>query len=63
MSKKITTVCGDIEPKDLGVTSLHEHTYLDMSISREFMKRYSKGKIGISSRKLYFFKVRNLSHV
>ncbi|MBR1572525.1 MAG: phosphotriesterase [Lachnospiraceae bacterium] len=40
MSKKITTVCGDIEPKDLGVTSLHEHTYLDMSISREFMKRY-----------------------
>ncbi|MGN1023357.1 MAG: phosphotriesterase [Lachnospiraceae bacterium] len=40
MGKKITTVCGDIAPEKLGVTSLHEHTFLDLRIAKTFLKRY-----------------------
>jgi phosphotriesterase-related protein len=35
---KITTVCGDIAPEQLGFTSMHEHTMLDLSIAGAFMK-------------------------
>jgi phosphotriesterase-related protein len=35
---KITTVCGDIAPEQLGFTSMHEHTMLDLSIAGTFMK-------------------------
>jgi phosphotriesterase-related protein len=34
---RITTVCGDILPEQLGMTSMHEHTLLDLSIARDFM--------------------------
>jgi len=40
--KKITTVCGDIAPENLGVTSLHEHTFLDMRIAGKYLKGYFK---------------------
>lgn len=40
MSKKVTTVCGDILPEQLGFTSLHEHTLLDLRIAGVFMKNY-----------------------
>lgn len=40
MSKKVTTVCGDIPPEQLGFTSLHEHTFLDLRIAGVFMKNY-----------------------
>lgn len=42
MSKRITTVCGDIAPEKLGVTSLHEHTFLDLRIAGGFLKNYFK---------------------
>ena len=42
MTKKITTVCGDISHAELGVTSLHEHTFLDLRIAGKFMKNYFK---------------------
>ena len=42
MMKKITTVRGDISPDKLGVTSLHEHTFLDLRGAGQFMKNYFK---------------------
>lgn len=42
MSKKIMTVRGEIAPETLGVTSLHEHTFLDMRIAGGFLKNYFK---------------------
>lgn len=42
MTKRITTVCGDIAPEALGFTSLHEHTFLDMRIAGGFLKNYFK---------------------
>lgn len=35
---RITAVRGDIAPEQLGFTSMHEHTLLDLSIAGEFMK-------------------------
>lgn len=35
---KIRTVCGDIAPEELGFTTMHEHTMLDLSIASAFMK-------------------------
>lgn len=49
--KKITTVCGDIAPEQLGFTSLHEHTFLDLRIAGAFMKNYFKN---VPSSKLSF---------
>jgi len=44
MSKKITTVLGDIKPEELGYTTAHEHVLGDISLlSREVMKY--KGRI------------------
>lgn len=40
MAKRITTVRGDIAPEQLGFTSLHEHTFLDMRIAGGFLKNY-----------------------
>jgi phosphotriesterase-related protein len=34
---RITTVCGDISPDQLGMTSMHEHTLCDLSIARQYM--------------------------
>lgn len=42
MGKKITTVSGDIAPETLGITSLHEHTFLDMRIAGGYLKGYFK---------------------
>lgn len=42
MSKKITTVRGNIAPEALGFTSLHEHTFLDLRIAGSFLKNYFK---------------------
>ncbi len=42
MGKRITTVCGDIDPKQLGMTSLHEHTFLDLRIAGGYLKGYFK---------------------
>ena len=39
---KIMTVCGEISPEKLGVTSLHEHTFLDMRIAGSYLKGYFK---------------------
>ena len=39
MTKKITTVRGEIAPEALGFTTLHEHTFLDMRIASEFLKK------------------------
>lgn len=35
---RVTTVCGDIAPEDLGFTSMHDHTFLDMSMAGEYMQ-------------------------
>jgi len=44
MSKKITTVLGDIKPEELGFTTMHEHVLGDISLlNREVMKY--KGRI------------------
>lgn len=44
MSKKITTVLGDIKPDELGYTTMHEHVLADISLlSREVMMY--KGRI------------------
>ena len=40
MTKKITTVRGEIAPEALGFTTLHEHTFLDMRVASEFLKKY-----------------------
>ena len=40
MSKKIMTVRGEIAPQQLGLTSLHEHTFLDLRIAGSFLKNY-----------------------
>lgn len=42
MSQTITTVRGDIAPEALGVTTLHEHTLLDMRIAGGYLKGYFK---------------------
>lgn len=34
----ITTVLGDITPDQLGFTSMHDHTFLDLSVAGEFME-------------------------
>lgn len=34
----ITTIQGDITPAQLGFTSMHDHTFLDLSIAGEFME-------------------------
>ena len=38
MAKKITTVLGDICPEELGYTSLHDHTFPDISTAAEYME-------------------------
>lgn len=35
---KITTVCGDIAPEKLGLTSIHEHTLLSTAVVAELMQ-------------------------
>ncbi|MCR5396734.1 MAG: hypothetical protein K6E64_04615 [Lachnospiraceae bacterium] len=40
--RKINTVNGVISPEKLGVTDLHEHTFLDLRVAGEFMKNYFK---------------------
>ena len=37
MTKRITTVLGDIAPEELGFTSLHDHTFLDLTTAAEYM--------------------------
>lgn len=36
--KRITTVRGDIAPEKAGITSMHDHTFVDLSIAGQFMK-------------------------
>ena len=36
--KRITTVLGDITPEEAGITSIHDHTFANLSIAGEFMK-------------------------
>ena len=36
--KKVTTVCGDILPEELGYTSMHDHTFVDLHLAGEFMQ-------------------------
>lgn len=36
----ITTVCGDIAPEDLGMTSMHEHLNADMTLLSGLAKRF-----------------------
>ena len=38
MQKRITTVLGDISPQSLGYTSLHDHTFLDLTPSAMYME-------------------------
>ncbi len=38
MSKRITTVLGDIVPDQLGYTSLHDHSFLTFGTTAEYMK-------------------------
>src|SRR5665648_16397 len=38
--KRITTVNGDISPNELGYTSMHEHTLVDLRLMTEFMKNF-----------------------
>ncbi|WP_049945146.1 hypothetical protein [Butyrivibrio sp. AC2005] len=43
MSKKITTVCGEINADELGFTSLHEHTLYDLRIAGKYMRNMFQG--------------------
>lgn len=43
MGKKIRTVCGDISPEHLGFTTMHDHTFLDLSVAGTFMKNMFPG--------------------
>ena len=43
MAKKITTVRGDISPEQLGFTSIHDHTFLDMRVSGQYMESLFPG--------------------
>lgn len=36
--KRITTVQGDIAPEKAGITSMHDHTFVDLSIAGQFMQ-------------------------
>ncbi len=49
MKKRITTVCGDIAPEQLGVTSLHEHTFLDLRIAGGFLKKLFSEHPGVQA--------------
>ena len=40
--KKVMTVAGEIDSAQLGVTDLHEHTFLDLKIAGSFLKNYFK---------------------
>ena len=42
MSKRITTVCGDIDSSQVGITSLHEHTFYDLRIAGQYMREMFK---------------------
>ena len=37
MTKKVTTVLGDIRPEELGFTSMHDHTFVDLTVAGEYM--------------------------
>lgn len=39
---KVMTVTGEIDIEQLGMTDLHEHTFLDLRIAGRFMKNYFK---------------------
>lgn len=41
--KKIRTVRGDISPEELGLTSMHDHTFVDLSVAGQFMKNMFPG--------------------
>lgn len=41
--KKIRTVRGDIAPEKLGMTSMHDHTFVDLSVAGQFMKNLFPG--------------------
>lgn len=43
MAKRITTVCGDIAPEQLGFTSMHDHTFVDLSLAGAFMEAMFAG--------------------
>lgn len=43
MAKRITTVCGDIAPEELGFTSMHDHTFVDLSLAGAFMEAMFAG--------------------
>lgn len=43
---KITTVRGDIDPQQLGVTSMHEHTICNMNVFANIAKRMQSIEIG-----------------
>lgn len=38
MGKRITTVCGDIAPEQLGFTSMHDHTFVDLRVTGKYME-------------------------
>lgn len=40
---KITTVCGDIAPDQLGFTTMHDHTFIDLSVSGAYMESMFPG--------------------
>ncbi len=42
MSNRITTVCGEIDSRAIGVTSLHEHTFYDLRIAGQYMRKMFK---------------------
>lgn len=41
--KKIRTVCGDISPDELGFTSMHDHTFLNLEVAGGFMESMFPG--------------------
>lgn len=37
-SMKKITICGDIDSSELGFTSMHDHTFVDLHVAGEFMQ-------------------------
>ncbi len=52
---RITTVCGDISPNQLGFTSMHDHTLGDISVIGEYSKKLFPGALD----KVIEFKLEN----
>lgn len=51
MQKKVRTVLGDIRPEDMGYTSMHDHTFIDLRSAADYLESIF---FGVQPEKLVF---------